>query len=53
MSKDYDFEIKLVFDNYGIEADTEEKAIEQLKANFYEEFGIKLSDDEITLMEVD
>ena len=46
--KDYHAEISLTFSEVG-EAETEEEAIQVIKNNFYEEYGLHLTDDEIKI----
>ena len=46
--KDYHAEVSLTFSEVG-EAETKEEAIQIIKNNFYEEFGLYLTDDEIKI----
>ena len=46
--KDYHAEISITFSEVG-EAETKEKAIQLIKDNFYEEYGLHLTDDEIKI----
>ena len=46
--KDYHAEISITFSEVG-EAETKEKAIQSIKDNFYEEYGLYLTDDEIKI----
>jgi len=46
--KGYHAEISITFSEVG-EAETKEKAIQSIKDNFYEEYGLHLTDDEIKI----
>ena len=49
--KTYIVEVKLHFVNYGIEAETEEEALEIVKDSFMYEHNIDLEDDEMKVLE--
>ncbi len=46
--KDYHAEISLTFSEVG-EAENEEKAIQKIKEQFFDQFGLHLTDEEITV----
>ena len=46
--KDYSAEISLTFSEVG-EAETKEEAIQLIKDNFYNDYGLHLTDDEIKI----
>ena len=46
--KDYHAEISIDFSEVG-EAETKEEAIQVIKNNFYNEYGLHLTDDEIKI----
>lgn len=45
--KTYKATVKLVFDNFGIEAKNKKQFIAKLKESFYSEYGLDLKDNEI------
>ena len=49
MLKEYTSVVNLSFGGNNLEANSKEEYIERLKDIFYEEYGIALNDDEITL----
>jgi len=46
--KDYHAEISITFSEVG-EAETKEEAIQVIKGNFYDEYGLHLTDEEIEI----
>ena len=46
--KDYHAEISITFSEVG-EAENEEKAIRKIKEEFFNEYGLHLTDEEITV----
>lgn len=46
--KDYHAEISITFSEVG-EAENEEKAIQLIKNNFYDQYGLHLTDEEIEI----
>jgi hypothetical protein len=51
MLKEYTSVINLSFGGNNLEANSREEYIERLKDIFYEEYGIQLTNDEITVEE--
>lgn len=49
--KEYSYVVKVEWSGCGIEAKNKEEAIEKIKDSFYDEYGIKLSDEEIMELE--
>ena len=46
--KDYHAEISITFSEVG-EAENKEKAIQKIKEQFFDQFGLHLTDEEITV----
>ena len=49
MTKEYTSTITLTFGGNNLEAESKEEYLKLLKENFLEEYGLELSDDEITI----
>ena len=49
MTKEYTSTITITFGGNNLEAESKEDYLKLLKENFFEEYGIELQDDEITI----